>query len=357
MTEYTSDSEAVANYFATQRRVADWAMEVSTAASASASSSSSPLTPAAPEPLPSRSPSAASGSSSHSLPPRMLLRYPDGHDIAIGPTEAERERAEARRRGPDVRRRRRWHADSDAAEGPLSPDEGQGQDISGVESPYDDNDVSRRPIVVHLPVSAPSVQPVWDADGAQPILIYPPATTLSAQNNSDSRAPALFVYLTPFRLLTSALIAGLGIPKAVVSYQGASAPATTLDWVSAVGVGLVCVLPFLFVCARPLMVEQAHADYSTATGANHSTLLRITSILFRPPSEPRPRFPGCKGNPPPTRTKAHRSGKEAAAGLLRGGNAWSEGSTGHTQRRLHVTAAPAAKTCFGDHPVVRSHSL
>ena len=44
-------------------------------------------------------------------------------------------------------------------------------------------------------------------------------------------SPPLGVELTGYRLFTTSVILGIGIPKAVYSYSGQSLTSTTLDWV------------------------------------------------------------------------------------------------------------------------------
>jgi hypothetical protein len=53
-------------------------------------------------------------------------------------------------------------------------------------------------------------------------------------NGRDSvdRNMPLGVELTGYRLLTTSVILGFGIPKAVYSYSGQSIISTTLDWVA-----------------------------------------------------------------------------------------------------------------------------
>ena len=46
--------------------------------------------------------------------------------------------------------------------------------------------------------------------------------------------PPLGVELTGYRLLTTGMILGLGIPKAVYSYSGQSLISATLDWVACI---------------------------------------------------------------------------------------------------------------------------
>lgn len=51
--------------------------------------------------------------------------------------------------------------------------------------------------------------------------------------------PLLGVELTGYRLLTTGVILGTGVPKAVCSYKGQALISTTLDWIVGVIFALV----------------------------------------------------------------------------------------------------------------------
>ncbi|KAI0061101.1 hypothetical protein BV25DRAFT_1839163 [Artomyces pyxidatus] len=79
----------------------------------------------------------------------------------------------------------------------------------------------------------------------------------------EHKRPPLLVKLTGFRLLNMAVIMGLGVPKAVTSYQGGSAVPTTLDWV--VGVFSASLLYWLGLYESiepPVLVWFFHTDFS-----------------------------------------------------------------------------------------------
>lgn len=104
MTEYTSDPIAVAQYHAARARTGAWVQTlagVPTRANPSAPPSLVDDSDAE-DGLPS--PVSVDSDSDTSLPPRMVLRYPDGRDVAIGPSKEERlarerEREHRRRKG------------------------------------------------------------------------------------------------------------------------------------------------------------------------------------------------------------------------------------------------------------------
>ena len=56
----------------------------------------------------------------------------------------------------------------------------------------------------------------------------------NTQDNDDQPTMPLGVELTGYRLLTSGVILGIGIPKAVYSYKGQALISTTLDWLAGV---------------------------------------------------------------------------------------------------------------------------
>ncbi|KAI0028508.1 hypothetical protein K488DRAFT_89679, partial [Vararia minispora EC-137] len=93
MTEYTSDPVAVAAYFAARERTENWLQTIAADANPSVPPS---LVADTDDGL--SSPSSESGASALSLPPRMVLRYPNGQDVAIGPSREERGRFEQLRR-------------------------------------------------------------------------------------------------------------------------------------------------------------------------------------------------------------------------------------------------------------------
>src|ERR1700735_1916292 len=80
MTEYTTDPEAIAHYLATRTRTAHWVDSLS---------GKTLVTPSVPPSLVSDTDDGLSSQdsdaeSSHSLPPRMVLRYPDGRpDVPV----------------------------------------------------------------------------------------------------------------------------------------------------------------------------------------------------------------------------------------------------------------------------------
>src|SRR6267154_5395622 len=80
MTEYTTDPEAIAHYLAARSRTANWVDSITGKAL---------VAPSAPPSLVSDTDDGLSSQdsdaeSSHSLPPRMVLRYPDGRpDVAV----------------------------------------------------------------------------------------------------------------------------------------------------------------------------------------------------------------------------------------------------------------------------------
>ncbi|KAI9511884.1 hypothetical protein F5148DRAFT_1167117 [Russula earlei] len=59
------------------------------------------------------------------------------------------------------------------------------------------------------------------------------------QQEQEQRQAPLGVELTGYRLLTTSVILGIGIPKAVYSYSGQALVSTTLDWVAGVILALV----------------------------------------------------------------------------------------------------------------------
>ena len=80
MTEYTTDPEAIAHYLAARTRTANWVDSISGKALVAPSAAPS-LVSDTDDGLSSQDSDAES---SHSLPPRMVLRYPDGRpDVAV----------------------------------------------------------------------------------------------------------------------------------------------------------------------------------------------------------------------------------------------------------------------------------
>ena len=60
------------------------------------------------------------------------------------------------------------------------------------------------------------------------------------QDNDDHQPTMpLGVELTGYRLLTTGVILGIGVPKAVYSYNGQALISTTLDWVGGIILALV----------------------------------------------------------------------------------------------------------------------
>jgi hypothetical protein len=55
----------------------------------------------------------------------------------------------------------------------------------------------------------------------------------------QQNSPPLGVELTGYRLFTTSVILGLGIPKAVYSYSGQALISTTLDWVAGIALALM----------------------------------------------------------------------------------------------------------------------
>ncbi len=58
-------------------------------------------------------------------------------------------------------------------------------------------------------------------------------------DGSQQHSMPLGVALTGYRLLTTTLILGIGIPKAILSYRGQSLISPTLDWVGGIIVALL----------------------------------------------------------------------------------------------------------------------
>jgi hypothetical protein len=58
--------------------------------------------------------------------------------------------------------------------------------------------------------------------------------TQDTQDNDHQPTVPLGVELTGYRMLTTGVILGLGIPKAVYSYNGQALISITVNWVSAV---------------------------------------------------------------------------------------------------------------------------
>ena len=53
-------------------------------------------------------------------------------------------------------------------------------------------------------------------------------------DGQQQRSMSLGVALTGYRLLTTSIIVGIGIPKAVYSYRGQSLISPTLDWMGGI---------------------------------------------------------------------------------------------------------------------------
>ncbi|KAH9964103.1 hypothetical protein BC827DRAFT_49382 [Russula dissimulans] len=62
---------------------------------------------------------------------------------------------------------------------------------------------------------------------------------LKGCEDGQQQSMPLGVELTGYRLLTTSIILGLGIPKAVYSYNGQSLISTTLDWVAGILLALI----------------------------------------------------------------------------------------------------------------------
>ena len=56
----------------------------------------------------------------------------------------------------------------------------------------------------------------------------------NTQDNDHQPTMPLGIELTGYRLLTTGVILGVGIPKAVYSYKGQALISTSLDWVAGV---------------------------------------------------------------------------------------------------------------------------
>jgi len=92
MTEYTTSSEAIREYMSARERTAQWVSSHSRSGTTTVfvSPSSPPSTISDPD-APSYGPSDSDEESSHSLPPRMVLRYNDGRpDVPISKDQSVR---------------------------------------------------------------------------------------------------------------------------------------------------------------------------------------------------------------------------------------------------------------------------
>ncbi|KAI0061103.1 hypothetical protein BV25DRAFT_1805892 [Artomyces pyxidatus] len=82
---------------------------------------------------------------------------------------------------------------------------------------------------------------------------------------TEPQRPPLLVKITGYRLVTTAVIAGLGVPKAIASYEGQSVVPTTLDWVSGVAAAVILYWIGLFEAADPPVLKWLlHDDYGPA---------------------------------------------------------------------------------------------
>ncbi|KAI8984924.1 hypothetical protein BD414DRAFT_418105 [Trametes punicea] len=81
MTEYTTDPEAIQEYMTARQRTANWVDVHSQGINFV--SPSSPPSVISDSDAPSYGPSESDSESSHSVPPRMVLRFPDGRNVPI----------------------------------------------------------------------------------------------------------------------------------------------------------------------------------------------------------------------------------------------------------------------------------
>jgi hypothetical protein len=63
---------------------------------------------------------------------------------------------------------------------------------------------------------------------------FPRKDNTNTQDNDRQPTMLLGVELTGYRLLTTGVILGVGVPKAVYSYKGQALISTTLDWLAGV---------------------------------------------------------------------------------------------------------------------------
>ena len=63
---------------------------------------------------------------------------------------------------------------------------------------------------------------------------FPREDNTDTQDNDRQPTMPLGVELTGYRLLTTGVILGVGVPKAVYSYQGQALISTTFDWLAGV---------------------------------------------------------------------------------------------------------------------------
>ncbi|KAI0061148.1 hypothetical protein BV25DRAFT_1917116 [Artomyces pyxidatus] len=79
---------------------------------------------------------------------------------------------------------------------------------------------------------------------------------------SEHQRTPLLVKVTGYRLLTTAVVTGLGVPKAIASYQGESVVPTTLDWVAGVAATVLLYWIGLFETVEPpVLTWLLHDDY------------------------------------------------------------------------------------------------
>ncbi|KAI0281185.1 hypothetical protein BGY98DRAFT_225091 [Russula aff. rugulosa BPL654] len=89
----------------------------------------------------------------------------------------------------------------------------------------------------------------------------PNPTEDNTQDNDHQATMPLGVELTGYRLLTTGVILGVGVPKAVYSYNGQALISTTLDWLA--GVIFALILFWLGEAKRPgLFPLFFHVDYA-----------------------------------------------------------------------------------------------
>ena len=68
---------------------------------------------------------------------------------------------------------------------------------------------------------------------------FTPPREDNTQSNDHQPTMPLGVELTGYRLLTTGVILGIGVPKAVFSYNGQALISTTLDWLAGVILALM----------------------------------------------------------------------------------------------------------------------
>ena len=94
-------------------------------------------------------------------------------------------------------------------------------------------------------LTSPEIRSVVDANCSPPPFCSHRNDRMSdAQSNGrreSSIPPGFRIALTGYRLLTTTVIVGIGIPKAIYSYNGQSIISPTLDWLGGVVFGILLV--------------------------------------------------------------------------------------------------------------------